>query len=166
VSVRVNMGIPRIRRDEIPMIGTAGVPVIAEPLSIGNQTLSITCVSMGNPHCVTFVDDVESCPVSEIGPLVERNPAFPAKTNVEFIQILNPGEIRMRVWERGAGETLACGTGACASVVASILNGKTERSVTVHLNGGDLKIEWPDDDSPVMMTGPAVEVFTGEFPLS
>jgi diaminopimelate epimerase len=118
---------------------------------------------MGNPHCVTFVDDAQSFPVQEIGPQIERHPYFPERTNAEFVEVASSKEIRMRVWERGAGETLACGTGACASVVASVLNNRTGRAVTAHLNGGDLDIEWLED-GPVTMTGPAVEVFTGEIP--
>jgi len=163
-AVRVDMGIPRLDRTQIPVTLPGSGPVINEPLALGDHVLNITCVSMGNPHCVTFVDDVESYPVKTIGPEIERHPAFPERTNAEFVQVISPTEIRMRVWERGAAETLACGTGACASAVASILNGKTERAMTVHLNGGDLKIEWPEDNSPVIMTGPAVEVFTGEIP--
>lgn len=165
-AIRVNMGSPWLERGEIPTAFEGTGTVISEPLSVDGRTLSVTCVSMGNPHCITFVDDAESFPVREIGPLVERHSMFPERTNTEFIQILNRKEIRMRVWERGAAETLACGTGACASAVASILNGHTDRSITVHLNGGDLQIEWPKDDGPVMMTGPAVEVFTGEIPES
>lgn len=161
-AARVDMGKPRLDRREIPMIGGSAGPVIAEPLSVDGRALDITCVSMGNPHCVTFVDDAESYPIQGVGRQVERHPSFPERTNTEFVQVKSPTEIRMRVWERGAGETLACGTGACASVVASILNGKTKRAVTVHLDGGDLEIEWPEDGS-VMMTGPAVEVFTGEI---
>lgn len=166
IEARVDMGVPRLDRTQIPATLPGSGPVIAEPLALSDRTLSITCVSMGNPHCVTFVDDVESYPVSKIGTEVERHPAFPERTNTEFIQVISPTEIRMRVWERGAAETLACGTGACASAVASILNGKTERTMTVHLNGGGLKIEWPEDNGPVVMTGPAVEVFTGEIPDS
>jgi diaminopimelate epimerase len=161
-AAKVNMGAPRLVRSEIPMAGQGDGPVVAEPLTIDGRAFAVTCVSMGNPHCITFVDDAESFPVREIGPKFENHPAFPERTNVEFIQVINRKEIRMRVWERGAGETLACGTGACASTVASILNGLTERAITVHLNGGDLRIEWLED-GPVMMTGPAVEVFTGEI---
>ena len=161
-AARVNMGNPRLDRTEIPSFMPGTGPIINEPLALGDRTIFVTCVNMGNPHCVSFVEDVEKYPVRIIGQEVEVHPSFPERTNVEFIQVISPKEIRMRVWERGAGETLACGTGACASVVASILNGKTERSVVVHLNGGDLEIQWPED-GPVMMTGPAVEVFTGEI---
>jgi len=160
-AVRVDMGRPKIERQEIPTTMPGSGPVIAQPLELDGRNLSVTCVSVGNPHCVTFVGDVESFPVRELGPRIERHPLFPERTNAEFVEIRNRREMRMRVWERGAGETLACGTGACASVVASVLNGKTERAVTVHLSGGDLQIEWLED-GPVVMTGPAVEVFTGE----
>ncbi len=160
-AAKVDMGEPRIERNEIPMIGAEG-RVVSEPLPVGGHTLLVTCVSMGNPHCVTFVEDVENYPVHEVGPLVERHELFPSRTNVEFVQVINRREIRMRVWERGAGETLACGTGACASAVAAVLNDFTEREMIVHLNGGDLDIEWTDYGT-VMMTGPAVEVYIGEF---
>jgi diaminopimelate epimerase len=118
---------------------------------------------MGNPHCVIYVDDVAQFAVSRYGPLLERHPQFPERTNVEWVEWLNRREIRQRTWERGSGETLACGTGACAATVASVLNGKTDRRVTVHLLGGDLEVEWADDEQ-VYMTGPAVEVFRGEWP--
>ena len=152
-AVRVDMGAPMLERKQIPMLGQNG-RVLDEPLSVNGHSYDITCVSMGNPHCVTFVDDVANYPVREIGPQIERHEAFPRKTNVEFIQVLGPKEVLMRVWERGCGETMACGTGACASAIASYLNGKTEKNVTVHLPGGDLKIEW-DGLGSVFMTGPA-----------
>lgn len=178
-TARVDMGKPWLDRTEIPSIMPGVGPIISEPLAIADVDgaglqipphqvappqglLAVTCVSMGNPHCITFVDDVKSFPLAVIGPQVERHPSFPERTNAEFVEVISPNEIRMRVWERGAAETLACGTGACASAVASILNAKTERKVTVHLDGGDLEIEWPEDGS-VFMTGPAVEVFTGEL---
>jgi len=160
-AARADMGRPRLARADIPTTAPGIGPVIGEPLSLDGRTLAITCVSMGNPHCVTFVDDAQSFPVQEIGPQIERHPYFPERTNAEFVEVASSKEIRMRVWERGAGETLACGTGACASVVASVLNNRTARAVTVHLDGGDLDIEWLED-GPVMMTGPAVEVFVGE----
>jgi diaminopimelate epimerase len=158
-KVRVNMGVPRLRRQDIPMLGD-GERVVAEKLTAGDGAFAVTCVSMGNPHCVIYVDEVEKFPVTHYGPLLEHHPQFPERTNVEWIEWVNRREIRQRTWERGSGETLACGTGACAAVVASVLNGKTERSVTVHLSGGDLEIEWGDDNH-VYMTGPAVEVFRG-----
>ncbi len=162
VSARVDMGAPILERGKIPTSLPGEGPVVSEPLKLSDRTLSVTCVSMGNPHCIVFVDDVEGYPVREVGQQVEHHPAFPERTNTEFIQVKSRELIRMRVWERGAGETLACGTGACASAVASVLNGKTERSLTVQLDGGDLDIEWPEGGS-VMMTGPAVEVFSGEI---
>ena len=160
-TVRVDMGEPRLLRSEIPMRGEGNTKVVAEPIKVGGKKIDITCVNMGNPHCVTFVDNVDSYPVDKAGPEVENHPNFPARTNVEFVEIINQHEIKMRVWERGAGETLACGTGACATGVASMLNDKVARKVTVHLRGGDLYIEWLGDNR-VYMTGPAVEVFEGK----
>ena len=161
-KVRVNMGEPRLTRTEIPMNGDGVLRVIDEPLNILHSTFRITCVSMGNPHCVIFVDDVEKFPVDKYGPLIENHELFPRRTNVEFVQIISRREVRQRTWERGAGETLACGTGASAVTVAGVLNGLTERSIVNHLSGGDLEMEWPDG-GPVFMTGPAVEVFSGEI---
>ncbi|MDO8682868.1 MAG: diaminopimelate epimerase [Armatimonadota bacterium] len=163
-SVRVDMGAPEFRRSLIPMFGEDALIVKEEALAAGGRELRVTCVSMGNPHCVTFVDDVAAYPVETIGPLVERHEAFPKRTNAEFIQVIGNGEIKMRVWERGAGETMACGTGACASAVASALNGKTSRQVLVHLAGGDLKIDWAEDGR-VFMTGGAAEVYEGELDI-
>jgi len=163
-AVRVDMGEPELERANIPMNGPAG-RVVNEPLQVGGQTWQVTCVSMGNPHCVIFVPDVDKIPLNEVGPLIESHPVFPRKTNTEFIQVLADDEVKMRVWERGAAETLACGTGACATAVAGVLNGKTGRKVTVHLAGGDLLIEWADDNH-VYMTGPAVTVFEGEYIIS
>jgi diaminopimelate epimerase len=161
-KVRVDMGEPEFRRGLIPMLGQECAVVKNELLRTVGRDLAITCVSMGNPHCVAFVDDVATFPVTTVGPEVEHNPVFPKRTNVEFVQVIGPGEIRMRVWERGAGETLACGTGACASAIASALNDKTSRQVLVHLAGGDLEIDWAEDNR-VFMTGPATEVFAGEL---
>jgi len=161
-KVRVNMGEPRLTRTEIPMNGDGVLRVIDEPLNILHSTFRITCVSMGNPHCVIFVDDVEKFPVDKYGPLIENHELFPRRTNVEFVQIISRSEVRQRTWERGAGETLACGTGASAVTVAGVLNSLTERSIVNHLSGGDLEMEWPDG-GPVFMTGPAVEVFSGEI---
>lgn len=163
VSVRVDMGEPRLERDMIPMEGPAG-QVINEPVTIGSDTYYVSCVSMGNPHCITFVPDVNTVPITDVGPQMETHPLFPRKTNVEFIQVLNEGEVNMRVWERGAGETLACGTGACATAVACALNRRTGRKVKVHLTGGDLDIEWAEDNH-VYMTGPGEYAFTGETDL-
>jgi diaminopimelate epimerase len=163
-SVRVNMGKPRLERSEIPMDGASG-NVLDEPLDINGTTFRLTAVSMGNPHVVYFVDETSEERINTFGALLENHPVFPKRTNVHEVQVLSPTEIRMLTWERGAGRTLACGTGACASVVASVLNGKTERTVLVHLPGGDLQIEWTSDDAPVYMTGPATEVFTGTLTL-
>jgi len=124
----------------------------------------VTCVSMGNPHCVLFVEDVQAAPVRTLGPRIEHHEAFPARVNVEFVRVVAPDLLEMRVWERGSGETLACGTGASASVVAAALNGLAGRSCTVKLLGGDLHVEWREDDH-VFKTGPAVEVFSGEVDL-
>jgi len=164
--VEVDMGEPRLLRKEIPMTG--GDPderVINHKSQITNHKLQMTCVSMGNPHCVIFVEDVHRTDVSGIGSQVETADLFPEKTNVEFIQVVDSGQLMMRVWERGVGETLACGTGACAAVVASVLTEKTDREVVVRLAGGDLKIEWQKEDNHVTMTGPAETVFSGELEL-
>lgn len=162
-SVRVDMGEPRLERAEIPMSGGPG-QVVGEPLAVGGSNFDITAVSMGNPHCVIFVPDADSVPLRDIGPRIEKHNAFPRKTNVEFVQVLNRDEVIMKVWERGAGETMACGTGACATAVACALNNLTGRKVTVRLKGGDLFIEWAQDNH-VYMTGPAAEVFTGDYPV-
>ena len=161
-SVRVDMGEPRLERSEIPMLGRPG-RVVGEPLAVADLTFNITAVSMGNPHCVIFVPDADEVTLPDIGPSIEKHQSFPRKTNVEFIQVLNRDEIKMRVWERGAGVTMACGTGACAAVVACVLNGLTGRRVTVRLEIGDLFIEWAEDNH-MYMTGPAVEVYTGVYP--
>jgi diaminopimelate epimerase len=160
-QVKVNMGMPRLRRQDIPMRGE-GDRVLGEKLTAGDRAFTVTCVSMGNPHCVIYVDDVAQFPVTHYGPLLEHHPQFPQRTNVEWVEWINHREVRQRTWERGSGETLACGTGACATTVASVLNGKTDRAVTVHLLGGDLEIEWAADEH-VYMTGPAVEVFRGDW---
>ena len=163
LRIKVDMGIPKLRRREIPMIGEDTPTVVGERLKINSeQTFKITCVSMGNPHCITFVDDVQSIPVDKIGPKIENHSLFPEKTNAEFIQVLNRKEINFRVWERGVGETLACGTGACAALVASVLNKKTDREATIHLPGGDLDIHWANDEH-IYMSGPAELVFKGEM---
>jgi len=163
LGVKVNMGTPKLRRKEIPMIGKDTPTVVDETLKINpEQILKITCVSMGNPHCIIFVNDLQSMPVNEIGPIIENHPLFPEKTNVEFIKVVNNKELNFRVWERGVGETLACGTGACAALVASVLNKKTDHQVVIHLSGGDLNIQWADDGN-IYMTGPAELVFKGEI---
>lgn len=163
-KVRVNMGRPRLTRGEIPMTGEAGAKVISEPLNILHTTFHITCASMGNPHCVIFVDDVENFQLGKYGPLIENHEIFPRRTNVEFVQIISRTEVRQRTWERGAGETLACGTGASAVCVAGALNGLTEKRILNHLSGGDLELEWAEDGF-LYMTGPAVEVFSGEIEI-
>jgi len=164
-GIKVDMGIPKLKRREIPMEGENSPTVVDETLKIDSKYIfQITCVSMGNPHCITFVNDVQSIPVDEIGPKIENHPLFPEKTNVEFIQVLNKQEINFRVWERGAGETLACGTGACAALVAAVLNKKTDREAIIHLPGGDLDIQWADNGH-VYMTGPAELAFKGKMEI-
>jgi len=140
-AVRVDMGEPILNPREIPL-SMDGEMAVNETIQVNEKTFSYTAVSMGNPHCIVFVDSTESAPVHDLGSLIENHSLFPKKTNVEFVEVLNPSEVKMRVWERGAGETLACGTGTCATVVACVLNNKTERKVKVHLLGGDLDIEW------------------------
>ncbi len=162
--VRVNMGAPKLRRAEVPMQGSAEEQAVAVALPLNDATLEVTCVSMGNPHCVIFVDDVDNCAFETIGPLIENHPWFPKRINVEFVQVISRTEVIQRTWERGAGETLACGTGASAVAVAGVLTGRTERKIINHLRGGDLQLEWLAEGA-VMMTGPAVEVFSGEFEL-
>ena len=161
--VRVDMGEPLLERGEIPMLGAAG-RVVNEELFIDQSSYRITAVSMGNPHCIVFVPDLTAVELTQLGPRFENHPSFPRKTNVEFVQVLNRAEVRMAVWERGAGVTLACGTGACAVGVAGALNGFTNRAVTVHLSTGELYIEWAADNH-VYMTGPAEEVFSGSYPI-
>jgi diaminopimelate epimerase len=160
-QVRVNMGAPILESGRIPTTLT-GDPPINAPLEVGGRAISVTCVSMGNPHCVTFVDEVNDDWVLHVGPQIERHPAFPRRVNAEFIQIISPDEFIMRVWERGSGETMACGTGACAAAVAGVLSSRTNRTVLAHLPGGDLTLEWAPSGE-VLMTGPATEVFTGEW---
>jgi diaminopimelate epimerase len=160
-QVRVNMGAPILNAEQIPTT-LQGNPPVSVPLEVAGRTLSVTAVSMGNPHCVTFVDEITDELVLQIGPQVERHPAFPRRVNAEFVQILSRSEVRMRVWERGSGETMACGTGACAVLVAAVLNGLTDRKVLCHLPGGDLTLEWAESGE-VFMTGPAVEVFSGDW---
>ena len=163
-KVRVNMGKPRLTRGEIPLTGDPATQVVNEPLNILHSTFHITCASMGNPHCVIFVDDVENFQVEKYGPLIENHELFPRRTNVEFVQIISRTEVRQRTWERGAGETLACGTGASAVCVACVLNGLTKKKILNHLSGGNLELEWADDGF-LYMTGPAVEVFSGEIEI-
>jgi diaminopimelate epimerase len=164
ISVIINMGEPILRRDKIPMIGDQGM-AIGETLRLDDGTrFSITSISMGNPHVVIFVEEIEKFPIEKYGPQIENHPLFPNRTNVEFVKVLNRREVVQRTWERGTGETLACGTGASAVTAACILNKLTERSMMIHLRGGDLKTEWRDEDNCIYLTGPATEVFRGEWP--
>lgn len=158
--IQVDMGRPILDGPSIP-VNIEG-EIRGYPLSITDRDFAITCLSMGNPHAVIFMEDISSFPVDRYGPLIENHTLFPKRINVEFVRVVNKKEIYVRVWERGAGETLACGTGACASVVAAHLNGLVERNVTVHLKGGDLHINWSEEDNHVYMTGSAVEVYNGE----
>jgi diaminopimelate epimerase len=157
--VTVDMGMPEWRGREIPV--DADGEVLDRPLAVDGRTWSVTCVSMGNPHCVVFVDDVAGLPLETIGPRFETHPFFPRRVNTEFVKIEDRRRLTMRVWERGAGETMACGTGACAVAVAAARTGRSERQVTVTLPGGPLEIDWRPDDR-VMMTGDAVAVFEGQ----
>ncbi len=185
--VRVDMGEPVLKPDAIPAVcpkdaafpkGAAlfesafpkGVECpealfLSQPVTVGDRTFHVTCVSMGNPHAVSYIDDVDGFPLDVYGPLMETHELFPKKINSEFVQVLDKQTLKMRVWERGAGETLACGTGACAAVVASVLNGLCGRKAVVKLSGGDLTIEWDEKDNHVFMTGPAVKVFEGVVEL-
>lgn len=162
-AVRVNMGYPDLRRTAIPMLGDdlAAVNVM---LPLGNTELPITSLLMGVPHTVIFVDDLSAVDVRAIGPVIERHPFFPKGTNVNFVEIVNRERVKLRTWERGAGATLACGTGSCATAVAAILNEHTDRLVTIELQHGELQIEWAEDGT-VYMTGPAEESFSGEVDL-
>jgi diaminopimelate epimerase len=160
-KVRVDMGEPILESVRIPTT-LPGNPPANAPLTVDGKTYSVTCVSMGNPHCVQFVDDVDRAPVTTVGPLIETAVQFSQRVNVEFVQVLSSSEVRIRVWERGSGETWACGTGACAVAVASALTGRTDRRVLAHLRGGDLELDWAPNGH-VYMTGPAVEVFSGEW---
>ncbi len=161
-QVCVNMGEPRLQREAIPMKGGPG-HVLRESLDVDGTAFEITAVSMGNPHCIVFVDDPQSFDVAYWGPKFERHPFFPEGVNTEFVRVLDEHTFDMRVWERGSGETLACGTGASAVAVACHLNGKTARHVTGHLLGGMLELAWSETDNHVYMTGPAVEVYSGEW---
>jgi diaminopimelate epimerase len=162
-QVKVDMGLPRLLAGEIPTtLGAADSKVINQPLEVAGKTWEVTCVSMGNPHCITFVSDVAAIDLENIGTKFEHHPAFPQRTNTEFIEVVRRDYLKMRVWERGAGITLACGTGACASLVAGVLTGKCDRIATVELPGGCLQIEWSEIDQRIYMTGPATKVFTGQ----
>ncbi|AHF11632.1 diaminopimelate epimerase [Barnesiella viscericola DSM 18177] len=162
-QVTVDMGEPILSAPEIP-VNLSDSPVIAHPLEVEGETFAITCVSMGNPHAVIFLDGMDRYDLHHIGSLIEHHELFPRRTNVEFVEVQSPQDLRMRVWERGAGETLACGTGACATLVAAVLNGRSDRRATLHLLGGDLSIEWREQNNRIYMTGGAVTVFEGEWP--
>ncbi len=160
--VTVDMGKPFLTAAEIPTtLGESDRKVVNVPLEVGGKIWNVTTVSMGNPHCMIFVDDADSIPLAEIGVLFEHHPVFPKRTNTEFVEVVNRGYVKMRVWERGAGATLACGTGACATVVAGVLNDLCDRTCTVNLPGGDLQITWSAESDRILMTGPAKLVFTG-----
>lgn len=163
-TVTVNMGAPILLAVDIPVISNE-IEVIGERIEVADQVYEMTCVSMGNPHAVIFMDEVASLPLEKIGPSFENHVRFPKRINTEFIKVLDEENIEMRVWERGTGETLACGTGACASVVACVLNGLTKEQVTVKLLGGELQIRWDRKENLVYMTGPATTVFEGEIDL-
>ena len=163
-EVRVNMGSPELQTEKIPMIYPMD-KVISQPLNVHEQIYEVTAVSMGNPHAVVYLDDVKNLKIEEAGPYFEKHRAFPESVNTEFVRVIDRNTVEMRVWERGSGETLACGTGACAVTVASVLNGYTEEEVTVKLLGGDLKIFWDREKKLVYMTGPAAVVFDGEIRL-
>jgi diaminopimelate epimerase len=163
--VRVDMGTPIFDPARIPTL-LAGEPPIEAPVRVDGRELAVTAVSMGNPHAVIFVDAVAAFPLETLGPGLEHHPAFPRRVNVHVVEVLGRSEVRMRTWERGSGITLACGTGACAVGVAGVLTRRTDRTILAHLPGGDLTLEWPEDHAPVFMTGPATEVFTGEWPSS
>ncbi|MEA5514738.1 diaminopimelate epimerase [Nodularia sp. UHCC 0506] len=163
-QVKVDMGLPKLLAGEIPTtLDTAETKVINQPIEVGGKTWEVTCVSMGNPHCITFVEDVAAISLETIGPKFEHHPAFPQRINTEFIQVVSRDYVKMRVWERGAGITLACGTGACAALVAGVLTGNCDRIATVELPGGPLQIEWSEIDQRIYMTGPAQKVFTGQL---
>ena len=162
-QVTVDMGEPVLVAKDIPT--TLGAPdgkVVDETLTVDGKDWQVSCVSMGNPHCITFVEDVEAVPLAKIGPLFENHEKFPARINTEFVEVVRPDYLKMKVWERGAGPTLACGTGACALLVATVLNDKCERKATVELPGGNLEIEWSKENNRVYMTGPATLVFAGD----
>ncbi len=164
--VRVEMGRPVLEPAKIPtLLGVGDGPVLDAPLELEGQTVLVSCVSMGNPHAVIWVEDVDEAPVHQLGRLIEQHAAFPHRVNVEFAELVDRGRVRQRTWERGTGETLACGSGACAVTVAGILTGRTDREVRVELRGGELSLAWGSDRGPVLMTGPATEVFTGWITL-
>lgn len=161
-TVRVNMGAPELRAAMIPVLSEKE-QVIDEEIKVQGQTYNMTCVSMGNPHAVVFVEDVKNFPLEQVGPFFENHTCFPKRTNTEFVQVIDKKHVKMRVWERGTGETLACGTGCCAVVTACIINGHTDEKVTVEVLGGEIEIEWNREENNIYMTGPAETVFEGEI---
>lgn len=164
-EVTVNMGAPILKAELIPA-DFSDSPVVSQPLTVAGKTYEVSCVSMGNPHCVVFTEeDVRDLDLEKIGPDFEHHVRFPKRINTEFVNVIDETHLRMRVWERGSGETLACGTGTCATVVAAILNGLTKDEVSVELLGGDLRIRWDRAENLVYMTGPAAVVFDGEIEL-
>ncbi len=165
-TIKVNMGAPILKAADIPVItDNPDGQVVNETIEVLGKEYKMTCVSMGNPHAVVFMDDVENLEIEKIGPYFENHERFPKRTNTEFVKVIDRKNVEMRVWERGTGETLACGTGTCATVVACVLNGLTEDEVTVKLLGGSLKIKWDREENLVYMTGPAVTVFEGEVEI-
>lgn len=166
-SVTINMGKPYLQREQIPMLGDQALQVVDETFQVGEENYQITAVSMGNPHCIMYVEDINEAPVTTLGPKIEKDERFPESVNVEFVEVVSKNELHFRVWERGSGVTQACGTGACAAVVASVLNGKTTRGAEtiVHLAGGDLHITWTEEGD-VYMTGPAEVICSGVYHLN
>ncbi|WP_287127121.1 diaminopimelate epimerase [Desulfobacter sp.] len=164
VSVCVDMGVPRLVPQQIPFVHDRDM-ALGVPIETAQGTLLVSCVSMGNPHAVIFVNDLSLVDIETIGPMVENHPRFPEKTNVEFIEVVSDRQLKMRVWERGAGITLACGTGACAAVTAAHLTGRAGRQVRVHLDGGDLDISWNESSGHIFKTGPAQTVFKGTLDI-
>ncbi len=162
VMITVNMGSPIMEPAQIPVVSEKE-QIVDEPIMVGDETYKMTCVSMGNPHCIVFVKNTKNFPLDKIGPLFENHEVFPKRVNTEFVEIIDRKTVNMRVWERGSGETLACGTGACATTVACILNGFTDDEITLHLLGGDLRVRWDRDENLIYMTGPATVVFDGEI---
>lgn len=162
-AVTVDMGEPRLQPEQIPTL-LPGPTIVDHPFEVAGTTLQVTTVSMGNPHCVIFVPKATDDLVLGVGPHIERDPRFPKRTNVEFVEVLSRGEVRQRTWERGSGETWACGTGASAVCVAAVLTGRCDRHVLIHLLGGDLQLRWDETNNHVYMTGGATEVFSGEWP--
>ena len=168
----VGMGRPHLEAELIPVL-LDGKRVVDAPLTVGGQTLWMTCINLGNPHAVFYVDSVAEWPLEQLGPKIENHKLFPERVNVHVVEVISPApstggrtgpEVRMRTWERGSGMTLACGTGASAVCVAGVLTGRSDRRILVHVPGGDLEVEWPEDSAPVTLTGPVEEVFTGEWP--